>query len=348
MEQKKVSIIVPVYNVEKYLEKNINSLINQTLEDIELIFVNDGSPDNSLKIIKDYQEKYKDKNIIIVDKQNEGVWKARIDGIEKASGKYITFVDSDDYVEPDFAKKMYNNISENKSDIAICGFRRIDTNSGKILSEEMKYKNDKQINNNDNFEEVISVNTALWNKIYKAELLKKMNNLSNPPRILEDMMFLAMNYLNVKKITFVDDCLYNYIVRDGSAMNVLKKEEIKKIQNSMLEVKKYYIDNNCSSQQMEILSSIAFLHFGVSLMIKASNPNNCDFKEEYKNNLLYLNENFIEWKKTKYLNIFYSLTHKRANFKIAIIKKIYRLHMFKMFVSFYKFIINTLKIEIKW
>ena len=348
MELKKVSIIVPVYNVEKYIEKNIKSLINQTLDNIELIFINDGSPDNSLKILKEYQEKYRDKNIIIIDKQNEGVWKGRIDGIKKSTGKYITFVDSDDYVEPDFAKKMYNSISENNSDIAICGFRRIDAVSGKILSKEMKYKNDKQINYDNNFEEVISVNTALWNKIYKAELLKKMIDLSNPPRILEDMMFLAMNYLNVKKITFVDDCLYNYIVREGSAMNILKKEEIKKIQNSMLEVKKHYIDNNCSNQQMEILSAMAFLHFGVSLMIKASDPNNCDFKEEYKNNLLYLNEHFPEWKKTKYLNIFYSLTHKKANFKIAIIKKIYRLHMFKMFVGIYKFIINTLKIEIKW
>ena len=342
----KISIIIPVYKVEKYLEKNINSLINQTLNDIELIYVNDGSPDNCLKILKKYQEK--NNNIIIIDKKNEGAWKGRIDGIKKATGEYISFVDSDDYVEPDFAEKMYNNISQNESDIAVCGFRRIDAVSGKILSEEMKYKNNRQINYDNNFEEVISVNTALWNKIYKAELLKKMIDLSNPPRILEDMMFLAMNYLNVKKITFVEDCLYNYIVREGSAMNVLKKEEIKKIQQSMLEVKKHYIDNNCSKQQIEILSSMAFLHFGVSLMIKASELNKSDFKEEYKNNLVYLNENFSEWKKTRYLNIIYSLTHKKANFKIAIIKKIYRLHMFKMFVSFYKFIINTLKIEIKW
>lgn len=99
----KVSLIVPVYNTSKYLEKCINSLINQTLKDIEIIIINDGSTDNSEKIIK----KFNDKRIKYIAKQNEGIGKTRNLGIEKATGEYLAFVDSDDYLSIDFCKKMY-------------------------------------------------------------------------------------------------------------------------------------------------------------------------------------------------------------------------------------------------
>ena len=97
MAKKKLSIIVPCYKVEKYLPRCLDSLVNQTLEDIEVICINDGSPDNCLNILKDYQKKYKDK-IVIIDKKNEGVWRGRKDGIKKATGEFIGFVDSDDYL----------------------------------------------------------------------------------------------------------------------------------------------------------------------------------------------------------------------------------------------------------
>ena len=126
----KVSIIVPIYKTEKYLKRTLDSLTNQTLDEVEIICVNDGSPDNSLQILKEYKEKYADKNIVIIDKKNEGVWKARIDGIKVATGEYIAFTDSDDYVEPDFVEKLYNNAKENSADIAICGFKRIDDSTG--------------------------------------------------------------------------------------------------------------------------------------------------------------------------------------------------------------------------
>ena len=342
----KVSIVLPVYNAEKYINKTINSLLNQSLKDIEIICVNDGSKDSTLKIIE--KIKKQDERIRIIDKNNEGVWKARIDGIKQATGDYIAFIDSDDYVEEEFIEKLYKNITKNNSDISICGFKRIDEKSGKVLSKEMKYEENKKIEKNNNFEEVITVNTALWNKLYKASLLKELKELKNPPRILEDMMFLAMVYLKTEKITFVDDYLYNYIVREGSAMNTLKQDEIDIIQNAMLEIKQEYLKSDDGKKNIEILSSMAFLHFGISLMLRISNDTNYNFKKEYKDNLKYLNNNFPEWKKTKYLNIIYCLKNKSSNIKLAIVKKIYVFHMFGIFISTYKFIINKLKIDIKW
>ena len=115
----KVSIIVPVYNVEKYLSKCLESLINQTLKDIEIICVNDGSTDNSLSILKEYANK--DSRIKIIDKQNEGVSVARNTGIEVATGEYLIFVDSDDYLVENACEKALNTIEHNNSDICIFG-----------------------------------------------------------------------------------------------------------------------------------------------------------------------------------------------------------------------------------
>lgn len=346
VDKPKISVILPAYNAEKYVSKTLESLLTQTLKETEFICVNDGSKDGTLKVLKEFEQN--DERIKIIDKKNEGVWKARMDGIKAATGQYIAFIDADDYVENVFLEELYKSITKNNADIAVCGFRRIDEKTGKVLSQEMKYEENKIIEKEKNFEEVISINTALWNKLYKTEILKNLNDLSNPPRILEDMMFLSMVYQKTNKISFVDNYLYNYMVIEGSAMNTLKKEEIEKIQDAMLEIKKQYIEENANTESMEILASMAFLHFGISLMLKASGANNCDFSEEYKKNLKFLNENFPEWKKTKYTKIMYCLKNKSANLKLAVVRKVYICHLFKVFILTYKFITKTLKIDIKW
>ena len=342
----KVSVVVPVYNSEKYISKTLESIINQTVKEIEIICVNDGSKDNSLQILQQFQEK--DKRIKIIDKKNEGVWKARMDGIKEAQGEYITFIDADDYIKNNFIESLYNNIKQNDSDIAICGYERIDEKTNKVLSREMKYKSSRLIDMNKNPEEVISINTALWNKLYKASILKEIKEMEKPARILEDMMFLTLVYLKINKISFVNDYLYYYIVREGSAMNTLKSNEIKSIQEIMLNVKEIYQTENTSKEKQEILSVMAFVHFGISLMLKASGNNNCDFKKEYKDNLEYLDKYFKEWRTTKYIKIWYVMTHSKTNLKVAIVKKIYVFNLFHIFLTIYRFITEKLKIDIKW
>ena len=136
MSQKSASIIIPCYNVETYLPRCLDSLVDQTLDDLEIICINDGSPDNCLAILRDYEQRYPD-TIVVIDKENEGVWRGRLDAIAIARGEYIGFVDSDDYVEPDFAEKLYTAAKENDADISVCGFRRVDVDTGKTLSTEM-------------------------------------------------------------------------------------------------------------------------------------------------------------------------------------------------------------------
>ena len=130
----KVSIIVPVYNNEKFLEKCLDSIINQSYKNLEILLINDGSKDNSLKIMRQYAKK--DKRIIIIDKENEGVSKARNDGIRASSGEYITFVDSDDYIEFNEIEEMYKAIKENNVDMVRTNY-------------QVRYKDSKKIDKGD-------------------------------------------------------------------------------------------------------------------------------------------------------------------------------------------------------
>ena len=347
MNKPKVSIIVPVYKVEKYLRRSMDSLVNQTLDGVEIICINDGSPDNCLSILKEYKEKYSDKNIVIIDKKNEGVWKGRFDGIKAATGEYIGFTDSDDYITLDYAEKLYNAAKKNNADISVSGFYRVDTDTEHVYSTEMTGFEGKHIDMKKNPEEILSINTALWNKLYKAEILKNMKNLEKPPRILDDMMFLLLVYLNTNTIEFINDPLYYYMVRQDSIMGQIKKEQIESTENAMLEIKKIYSKDKKGKKLIEVIDTMAFLHFGVSLMFKMSDDKK-NFKQVLKDNRKYLDSNFPLWRKSKYLNLSYTISHKFANFKLAVVKKIYVMHLYRAFLAVYKFILRTFKIDIKW
>ena len=170
-ENIKLSLIVPVYKVEQYLSKCLDSLINQTLNGLEIICVNDGSPDNCLQILREYEKKYS--NIVVIDKpKNEGVWKARFDGIKVAKGEYIGFIDADDYIELDYAEKMYKTAKENEFDILVCGFDRVDMETLNVYSREMLKKAGQKI---------IMENFAVYNHLSytnsKEENLSWLNSI---------------------------------------------------------------------------------------------------------------------------------------------------------------------------
>lgn len=348
MNKIKVSIIVPVYKVEKYLRRSMDSLVNQTLEEIEIICINDGSPDNCLEILKEYKEKFSNKNIVIIDKKNEGVWKGRFDGIKAAKGEYIGFTDSDDYVTLDYAEKLYNAAKSSQADISVCGFYRVDVETEHIFSTEMTQFAGKIIDMKRNPEDILSVNTSLWNKIYKSELLKNMENLEIPPKILDDMMFLLLIYLNANRITFIKDPMYYYMIRQDSIMGQIRKEQIESTEKAMVEVKNIYLRSKSGKTLIPVIDAMAFLHFGISLMFRISYDKNSNLKEELKNNAAFLNAYFPDWKNSEYPKISYVLAHHNNNLKVAIVKKFYKIHLYRAFLWFYRLIIDKMKIDIKW
>lgn len=230
-----ISIIVPVYNAEKYLPQCIDSLLSQTLRDIEIILVNDGSTDLSLDICEQYAKK--DSRIMIISKNNEGVANARGDGIRKASADYISFIDSDDYYEPNFCEKMYTCITRSDADLVECDYYNVfDT----YRREHWIYSSDMELNTNKFYEIVVrktivngSEAVVLWNKLYRKELIKKTIKEFGENQ-LEDYLFNAQYYTAVKRYKYIHQCLTNYRQVSMSlsrkcnlqAYEILKKVEV--------------------------------------------------------------------------------------------------------------------------
>lgn len=203
-----VSIIVPVYNTAKYLNKCINSLLNQTLKDIEIILINDGSTDESESIIK----KYKDKRIKYISKKNEGRGKTRNLGIDTATGEYLSFIDSDDYIESNFCEVMYNKAIKDKCDIVICDYFEDINNELK----EIKFASFKDANLMENPEIINYINLGPCNKIYKKELFKDKNNRFVENLKYEDAPFVCRLLLSAKKIGKINKCLAHYVIHEKS------------------------------------------------------------------------------------------------------------------------------------
>lgn len=345
MKTPKLSIIVPCYKVEKYLPKCLDSLMEQTLEDIEVICINDGSPDNCLKILKDYKKKYGPK-IVIIDKENEGVWAGRQNGVTIAKGEYIGFVDSDDYVHKEFAEKLYNAAKSNDADIAVCGFDRIDLDTGKLYSREMCKPAGTIIDTRLNPGAMLELNGAPWNKIYRAELLKNMYQMQNIPKVLDDMMFLLLIYINARKIVFIPDSLVYYMVRKDSIINTVKPELIPGTYAAMKEIRDLYARE--APELLDYIDANAFLHLGISLMYRLSTVENIDFPQIIRDNTKFLNENFPRWRKTNYTKLGYVLKNHGTNSKLWGVKCFYNLGLFRVFLKSYNFMIKKLGVDIKW
>lgn len=211
----KVSIIVPAYNVEGYIEDCLNSLINQTLKEIEIIVVNDESTDSTPKIIEKFAQK--DSRIKVINQKNQGLSGARNSGLKIAQGEYIGFVDSDDYVDLDYFEKLYNTAKEYDADMTVASilkhkkdFLKYNAKYSKITCEE---KLDKKIRLcQDKKKRYFYV----WNKLCKYDLLKNHNQEFPLGRVFEDVVFTTKNIYNSNKIVSVPDIKYHYIERAGS------------------------------------------------------------------------------------------------------------------------------------
>ncbi len=210
----KISLIVPIYNTEKYLNKCLDSLISQSLKDIEIILINDGSTDDSEKIINNYD----DKRIKYISRENKGVGKTRNEGIDLAKGEYLTFVDSDDYLDINFCKKMYEKAVKDNCDLVICDFFE---DRGNLWG--VKFKDFSDTNLKKNPELLNNINLGPCNKIYKNNLFKNKNNRFEENLKYEDAPFVVKMLISAKKIGKVNDYLTYYVVHDNSETTIRDK-----------------------------------------------------------------------------------------------------------------------------
>ena len=240
METPKISVVIPVYNMEKYLKRCMDTIINQTFRDLEIILVDDGSKDNSGRMCDEY--KASDSRIKVIHKQNGGLGFARNSGLEIATGEFVSFVDSDDYVKLDMYEKLYNRIKQENADTCIFGYHR-------VIGEKIAFTRTGAIKgtfqDNDVFtniflnvlgsepscpEDFLLLWQSSWLTLYSLDIIKR-HNLSFPSEreyISEDVFFNTQYYLKAKRVTILNEPLYFYWLNAESLTKVYRNDRFEK------------------------------------------------------------------------------------------------------------------------
>ncbi|MGG0177992.1 glycosyltransferase family 2 protein [Gottfriedia acidiceleris] len=276
----KISIIVPVYKVEPYLHKCINSLLDQTFADFELILVNDGSPDKSGEICDHYASK--DNRIKVFHKENGGQASARNMGLDIAKGDYIGFVDSDDYVENDMFESLIENALKFEADVVECGIKIVNGNKVEQI------QNNNQVEIGDNIFALKGLlnngyRNSVCNKLYKKEIF---DDLRFPNKLYEDGFLAFKIYYLVKKYVFIGASKYYYVQRNESTMS---KQEIFTLRNldglECDEERFHFIRERVSEQSLLTLSESYFFTRILFFYQKLLNNKEIDPNKKYRNEL---------------------------------------------------------------
>lgn len=248
-----ISVIVTVFNLEDYVSKCIDSILNQDYKNLEIIIINDGSTDRTGLICDEYEKKYN--NIIIVHKDNTGLSDSRNTGIKLAKGEYIAFVDADDYIETDLYSTLYNLIIENETDLSMVSYNFVrdekkfpDADTGKITI----------FNQSEGLKELLvdkKVKNYVWNKLYKTEIVK--NNLFPEYRSFEDIYFMHNIFCKIQSSVYYEKPKYNYIYRKNSLSNTVNSDFIKPLYK---DIKNMYFNSIINYPDLE-----KYIHYNFSL-----------------------------------------------------------------------------------
>ena len=292
-----ISIIVPVYNVEIYLKKCIDSIINQTYKNLEIIIIDDGSNDNSGRICDEYLEL--DGRIRVFHKSNGGLSSARNYGIDKAKGEYICFIDSDDYIQCDMIEKLYNACNNNNAQIACCGMIIEKDNNE---SKKINCKNEFCINSKEALKRMLlldEIEVSACDKLYKTELF---NDVRYPiGKYYEDMATTYKLLIQAKNVVHINYAGYHYIIRQGSITNDGFDVKHLDMINIAKEIREFAIGNY--EDLKEAGDYYYYLQLTTILRKIYNSPNKSEYKKEYQNLKKEYNSQILKILKNKYVKI---------------------------------------------
>lgn len=284
----KVSVIVPVYNTEKYLKNCIDSLLKQNFEDYEIIVINDLSPDNAEEIIKSYNDK---KIVYIKNKTNKGIGYNRNLGIKKAKGEYVCFIDSDDYVKEDFISKMYNYSKENNLDLCVCDYVNVDEEGNKL--KEFNLSDFCITNYEENNKILCEINLAPWNKLYKKDMLVKNKIEFSETLKYEDLSFVALSIKNSKKIGKINEQLNYYTIHNNSETTTRDKRVFDIFKQLDIVRNEYK-----SGKYLDELTVSVLLNYTIQQRYQIDKDTQSKFIDDA---FKYLNDNNIDYKHSEYI-----------------------------------------------
>ena len=314
----KISVIIPVYNSSTYLRKCLDSVVNQTLKDIEIIVINDGSTDDSKNIIEEYTGKYK--NIIFIDQENKGIGKTRNIGIKRATGEYITFVDSDDYIKENMLEEYYKYAKKHNLDLVIGSYIK------KINNKEIIFENNKfKTGNVKTTPQILYlIEYGPWAKLYKREMLTNNNIYFDEKRKYEDMPFVSKTLLKSKLIGQITEPYYYYIIHNNSETTTMDKR-VFDILDILKEIKDYYKREYYLRDELDYVIIDKITTYMLQQRVQKDNKLRIEFIDE---GYAFLNKNIKNWRGNKYYN--------KTNFLKRIIKN--NKKILKIYCNIYAFI----------
>lgn len=240
MNNKKVSVVVPVYNVEKYLNKCVLSIVNQTYKKLEILLIDDGSKDNSVALCDEWAKK--DERIKVIHKENGGLSSARNAGIDNATGDYVMFEDSDDWLETELIERCVKRIEEEESDLVIFGYKKIDErghNLGEFTFGDSTLSKEELVQQL--YSRIVEMSFGYaWNKLYNLRVLKR-SEIRNDSSIIdrEDLVFNMQLLNHINKVSYLEYIGYNYLQRETSLLhnsNLSRLKNIKMFCDKMYEI----------------------------------------------------------------------------------------------------------------
>lgn len=314
----KISVIIPVYNSSTYLRKCLDSVVNQTLKDIEIIVINDGSTDDSKNIIEEYLCKYK--NIIFIDQENKGIGKTRNIGIKKATGEYITFVDSDDYIKENMLEEYYKYAKKHNFDLVIGSYIK-KINNKEIIFENNKFKTE---NVKTTPQILYLIEYGPWAKLYKREMLINNNIYFDEKRKYEDMPFVSKALLKSKLIGQITEPYYYYIIHNNSETTTMDKR-VFDILDILKEIKDYYKREYYLRDELDYVIIDKITTYMLQQRVQKDNKLRIEFINA---GYAFLNKNIKNWRGNKY--------YKKTNFLKRIIKN--NKKILKIYCNIYAFI----------
>lgn len=296
----KVSVIIPVYNTEEYLVECLESVVNQTLQEVEIVLINDGSTDSSLEIMKNYQKIYPER-IQLISKENGGQATARNVAIPLCHGEYIGFVDSDDYIEPEMYEKMYLLAKETNADYVECGYVnvRINDNGERERIADYGSRVRAYTSKKDMF---IDPMLAPWNKLYRAKLLIESKVTFPEGLIYEDTAFCLKSISFINSYAFLPEKYVVHFYRGSSTMNVNKSKKVGDIFAVLENVITFYHDRELFSFYQKELEYEIVKILLCSSMMRISKVPDLKLKKQFcRETLSFINKYFPNYKDNGYI-----------------------------------------------
>ena len=302
MSALKLSIIVPVYNVEKYLERCLKSLCGLNIEN-EIIIINDGTKDGSLEIAERFRENHKNENIIIISQENQGLSEARNNGLKVAKGEYISFIDSDDFVDTENYEKFINETIKDKVDIGIGRYKKIiEKNNGtetelECVTEIRNY--DKgEIRTGKEYFDIMYRNdmhgSEVWDDLFRRKFLMDNNIFFKKGRMHEDEIFTAETLLKASKVRFYGIYYYNYLQREKSIMSTKSLKNYQDMEKNINEIYDFMVAETDSRTKKLLEDEIHRLYKIIIKHSKEYKKENAVFRKNYRKFLSGHGENKLQ------------------------------------------------------